>query len=321
VPALVLAAFPPAICWPSKPASPIDVEPKVVEDNNEQIANTGSTVAPGLIDIIRAGDCLQLLKEYPDACVDLIVTSPPYASKRTANYSAPSVEAYNPWLLERAAEFYRVLKPEGSFVLNIKEAVQNGERQTYVMELVMALRAQGWLWTDDYPWIKKNCFPGKWPNRFRDGWEHCHHFTKQRQFYMNQEAVMVPMGEATKRRLKYLSKTDQTRDPSSVGSGFGKNISHWLGREKAYPTNVIHFATECGNQSHPAAFPLRLPAWFIKLFTKEDGLVLDPYVGSGTTALAAKILGRHFLGFDICEAYCEIAKACLENEYKPDREI
>jgi site-specific DNA-methyltransferase (adenine-specific)/site-specific DNA-methyltransferase (cytosine-N4-specific) len=104
---------------------------------------------------------------------------------------------------------------------------------------------------------------------------------------MYQEEVMVPMGDWAKSRLKNLSDTDKIRDNSKVGSGFGKNISNWLTRDKAFPTNVLHLATECSNKNHSAAFPEELPEWFIKLFTKEKDTVLDPFMGSGTTILVA----------------------------------
>lgn len=96
---------------------------------------------------------------------------------------------------------------------------------------------------------------------------------------MNQESVMVPMGDWSNGRLKNLSETDKLRDESKVGSGFGKNVSNWIGREKAYPTNVLHMATECNNKSHSATFPEKLPEWFIKLFTDEEDWVLDPLMG------------------------------------------
>ena len=89
---------------------------------------------------------------------------------------------------------------------------------------------------------------------------------------------MVPMGDWAGTRLKNLSETDKTRDESKVNSGFGKNVSKWVGREMAYPTNVVHMATECSNQSHSAAFPVSLPEWFIKLFTIEGDVVLDPFM-------------------------------------------
>lgn len=257
------------------------------------------------------GDCREALGRLAAESIDLIVTSPPYADQRKGTYGGVTPDNYVAWFLPAADQFFRVLKPTGSFVLNIKERTVNGERHTYVMELILEMRKRGWLWTEEYIWHKKNCYPGKWPNRFRDAWERCLHFTKQRKFAMYQDAVRVPMGDWKHARLKNLSATDRRRDESKVGSGFGKKIENWIGRDLAYPSNVLHFATECGNKSHSAAFPEALPEWFIKLFTAEGDTVLDPFMGSGTTLRVASRLNRHGIGIDVLPEYCELARASL----------
>jgi DNA modification methylase len=260
---------------------------------------------------IHHGDCRAILPTLPDASVDLIVTSPPYADSRKKTYGGIHPDKYVEWFMPIAGELKRVLKPEGSFVLNIKERVLNGERHTYVLELILEMKRQGWLWTDEYMWHKKNCSPGKWSNRFRDAWERCLHFNKQKKFKMYQESVMVPMGDWAKSRLKKLGGNDVVRFNSQVGSGFGKNIANWVGREKAYPSNVLHMATECGNKNHSAAFPKELPSWFIKLFTAEGDVVLDPFMGSGTTCVAAYELGREYIGVELKDEYFQEALARL----------
>ena len=254
---------------------------------------------------ILSGDCFEKLKEVPSSSVDLIVTSPPYADQRKNTYGGIKPEKYVAWFLPIAAELFRVLKNDGTFILNIKEKVQNGERSTYVLELILEMKRQGWLWTEEFIWHKKNCYPGKWSNRFRDAWERLLQFNKSKKFNMYQEAVMVPMGDWAKNRLKNLSDIDKIRDDSKVGSGFGKNISNWLERDMAYPTNVLHLATECGNKNHSAAFPESLPEWFIKLFTQEYDTVLDPFMGSGTTVFVANRMNRHAIGIDIVDEYCQ----------------
>src|SRR3972149_7696079 len=178
---------------------------------------------------ILHGDCEEVLKGLPDACVDLIFTSPPYADQRQSTYGGVSPDEYVDWLLPKVAQFQRVLKPTGTFILNIKERVVDGERHTYVIDLILRMRERGWLWTEEFMWHKKNSYPGKWPNRFRDNWERLIQFNKQKKFNMYQEAVMVPVGDWAKSRLANLSETDQIRDESKVGSGFGKNVSNWLG--------------------------------------------------------------------------------------------
>jgi len=260
---------------------------------------------------VYLGDCLNVLDNYPDECMDLIVTSPPYTDQRATTYGGIAPDAYVDWFLPRAKQFQRVLKPTGSFVLNIKEKAVNGERHTYVLELILALRKQGWLWTEEYIWHKKNCYPGKWPNRFRDAWERCLHFTRQRQFKMNQDAVRVPMGDWANTRLKALGKNDVVRHQSQVGNAFAKNIANWQGRTLAYPTNVLHLATETGNKNHSAAYPLALPQWFIKLFTDEGDTVLDPFAGSGTTLQAAIEIGRNAVGIDIAPEFVALCQEKL----------
>ena len=250
-------------------------------------------------DCIVQGDCLAVLPRIPADSVDLIITSPPYADSRKSTYGGIHPDRYVEWFLPISAELWRVLKPDGTFILNIKEKVVDGERHTYVIELILEMRKQGWLWTEEFIWHKKNCYPGKWPNRFRDSWERCLQFNKQKKFNMYQESVMVPMGDWAKARLKNLSETDKRRDESRAQSGFGKNVSNWLGRAMAYPTNVLHLATESSNKNHSAAFPIELPKWFIKLFSEEGDLILDPFVGSGTSAVAAKMLNRHYLGLSL----------------------
>ena len=263
------------------------------------------------LDRIIQGDCLDIIKTFPDGCVDLIVTSPPYADNRKKSYQGVPIEQYVEWFLPISEQLKRILKPEGSFVLDIKERAVNGERQTYVLELILGLKKQGWLWIEEYIWHKKNCYPGKWPNRFRDAWERCLHFTKQKRFEMFQQAVMVPMGSWAQKRLEKLSDTDRIRDESRSLSGFGKNVSHWLGKKYVYPTNVLHLATECSNRNHSAAFPISLPAWFIKLFTEKGDVVLDPFIGSGTTALACIELNRHYIGIELMGNYYKLAREAI----------
>jgi len=255
-----------------------------------------------------AGDCLTALAAIPDDSIDLIFTSPPYADQRSKTYGGIHPDHYVEWFLPRSAEFLRVLKPTGTFILNIKERVVKGERHTYVIDLISQLkRQQGWLWTEEYIWHKKNSYPGKWPNRFRDSWERLLQFNKTRRFAMYQDSVMVPIGDWATSRLANLSETDRRRDPSKVGSGFAKNVSNWTGRDLVYPANVLHLATETRNRQHSAAFPVALPEWFIKLFTVEGDWVLDPFIGSGTTAEAATLLGRRYTGVDLDPANVAVA--------------
>jgi site-specific DNA-methyltransferase (adenine-specific) len=309
------------------------------------------------MDRIYQADSFKKTCEIDDESIDLIVTSPPYADRRKDTYEGIAPEKYVEWFLPLSEQLFKKLKPTGSFILNIKENVIDGERLTYVFELVMALRQQGWLWTETYMWYKKNATPGKWPNRFRDAFEYCFHFTKQRKFTMFQDAVKVPIGGWAEKRMKSLSANDRKRSSSATGSGFGRNVSNWAGKESVFPdnvvvsddrrvallatileqganqpsstlaetilaaldeaetsvdSNVVHLAAVCNDRQHSAAFPEKLPEFFIKLFTAEHDLVFDPFLGSGTTAKAAKDLKRKFLGFELKQEYFEAARSRLE---------
>src|SRR5258708_37334295 len=164
------------------------------------------------LDQVIQGDCLTILRTMPPASVDLVVTSPPYADNRKSTYGGVAPDQYVEWFLPISAELMRVLKPDGTFILNIKEKVVGGERHTYVIELILEMRKQGWLWTEEFIWHKKNCYPGKWPNRFRDAWERCLQFNKQRQFKIYHDNVMVPMADWANSRLKNLSNIDKQHD-------------------------------------------------------------------------------------------------------------
>jgi len=276
------------------------------------------------INEIICGDCSEVLKQFPDNSIDLIFTSPPYADKRKRFYGSVRPDQYVDWFLPISEELHRVLKDNGSFILNIKEHPRNGERNTYVIELILALKKQGWFWIEEYCWYKKNSFPGKWPNRFRDAWERCLHFTKNKKFKMYQNSVKVPIGDWAKKRFKSMTEKDFERHVSQTNGSLGRNVSNWLNRKKVFPhnvivfeeehyvTNVLEFATVCINKNHSAAFPLELPTWFLKLFTRKGDIVLDPFIGSGTTAFACLALGRKYLGIELSSDFVAHANEQIE---------
>jgi site-specific DNA-methyltransferase (adenine-specific) len=267
----------------------------------------------GAVNLLH-GDCEKILLNVKSNSIDLIVTSPPYTNRRVDTYGGIDPDKYVEWFVPKSAEFLRVLKPTGTFILNIKEATENREKSLYVLELILAMKKQGWYWTEEFIWHKKNSFPGKWPNRFRDAWERLLQFNKDPNFAMYQDEVRVPIGKWGEVRLKNLSSADKTRRNSSVGSGFGRNVSNWASRDLVYPTNVLHLATETGNRNHSAVFPKAIPEWFIKLFSKEGDWILDPFAGSATTLAVANQLGRNSLGIEIMQKYHKIGtKSLTEN--------
>ncbi len=249
---------------------------------------------------IHFGDCYDVMKLMPSNSVDLIVTSPPYADARKHTYGGINPEEYVEWFCSRAEEMHRILKPTGSFVLNIKERCEDGERHTYVLELILALKHEvGFRWVEEYIWHKKTSAPGRWKFRFRDAWERILHFSKTKDIKMRQESVRVPIGDWTETRLRNMSDNDRERRESSTNSKIGRRIEAWEGRKMVFPSNVLHNSPVCHNTGHSAAFPEWLPEFFINLFTDEGDVVLDPFLGSGTTCRVANRMHRVALGIEL----------------------
>ncbi|MGH9853479.1 MAG: DNA-methyltransferase, partial [Blastocatellia bacterium] len=224
--------------------------------------------------------------------------------------------------------FYHALKPNGSLVINIKDKVVDGVRHRFVWRMIEALCEKGWYSIDDYIWHKTNPMPGYWPTRLRDGWEYCFHLAKSKQPLFNTDAVRRPIGDWVESRLRKLGENDLSRHNSVNQSGFGRDISKWVGKQTVLPSNVISLALVGKNQGHPAVFPVDLPLFFIKLLCPEGGLVVDPFGGSGTTGLAALSLGRRCVLIDNNPTYCQEALrrlreegAAFDDELSPQRTL
>lgn len=268
------------------------------------------------LDIYEGDSRKVLLNNFPDKKFDLIITSPPYADARKKHYDSISTSEYPKFFSTFHEQFWRVLKDEGSFILNIKDKVVNGIRDRYVWKTVMALSDLGWKCVDDYLWLKPNAMPGYWPNRLRDEWEYCFHFTKQSKFKMYQDAVKKPIGEWAPKRLEKLTGKSAERHNSENDSGFGRDLRKWVNKDLVLPGNTINVPLVGKNMGHPAVFPVGLPDFFIKLFTKSGDCILDPFAGSGSTGIAGIELSRNVVLIDNNKKYIEAMKVRLE-KYSP----
>jgi DNA modification methylase len=260
--------------------------------------------------MLYTDDCLFALKRHvPDCSVDLIVTSPPYLDAREGSYKSVKPSQYERWFLLRAAEFKRVLKPTGSLVLNLKNRVDKGQRTTYVLDLVSSLiHVGGWHWVDEYIWHKTNPLPTGSKRRLKDGWEPLYHFTRTSRYFCDPDALAAPStsrhaGEGKRRRNK---------GRHSTRNGSGITMSRRFEGELVRPSNVIHCPVSSLNLEHPAAFPETIPDRFIRLLTKPAQVVLDPFMGSGTTGLAALKAGRQFIGVDAEARFVKLARQRLK---------
>lgn len=253
------------------------------------------------LNTIVHSDCIEYMKSLPDSCIDLVVTSPPYAEQRSKTYGGINEKDYPEWMQCVGREIYRVLKPTGSFVLNIKENVNNGTRSTYVLKTVLLL-SEIFNWSDTFIWNKTNPFPTGSQKRLKDGFEYCYFFTKTKQYKFYPNNVLV------KSQSKWLEseKRRSNKGSHNVTNGSGMNMGRRYATEMVRPSNVLSLAIDSTNHKHPATFPITLPSFFIKLLTDKDDVVYDPFSGSGTTLLAAKQLERNYIGTELMEEYVSI---------------
>lgn len=258
---------------------------------------------------IVCADCLSALKDIESGTIDLVVSSPPYAKQRKETYGGVEPSEFPSWLTKVGKEIHRVLKDTGSFVLNIKEHVDNGARNTYVLKTVLSL-AEIFIWSDTFIWNKTNPFPTGSKKRLKDGFEYCYFFTKTNNYIFRPENVLV------KTNSKWLAgeKRRKNKGEHKVTNGSKMNMSKRYVSEMVRPSNVVTLPVDTTNHEHPATFPVGLPYFFIKLLTNPEGVVLDPFMGSGTTLVAARRLNRKYIGIDINEKYVEAARKRVESE-------
>lgn len=258
--------------------------------------------------LVENMDCLAYMKTLPDECIDVVITSPPYAEQRISTYGGVSADAFPSWMSEIGKEIYRILKPSGSFVLNIKEHVDNGRRDTYVLKTILSL-SEIFIWNDTYIWNKSNPFPTGSKKRLKDGFEYCYLFTKTKNYKFNPNNVLV------KSTSKWLESEKRRKNKGShnVTNGSGMNMRSRCVSDMVRPSNVLILPIDCTNHKHPATFPIGLPDFFIKLLTDECDVVYDPFAGSGTTLVSAKKLNRYYIGSEINKDYVDIINERLND--------
>lgn len=263
--------------------------------------------------ILHLGDSREVLKKYPDGYFNLIITSPPYADARKNHYDSISPNDFPNFFESFHKELWRVLSPDGSFLINIKDKVIDGVRNRYVWKTIMRLSELGWLCIDDYLWVKPNAMPGYWPNRLRDEWEYCFHLTKNKKFKMYQDEVRKPIGDWAKTRLAKLTGKSAERHNSENNSGFGRDLRKWVNKDSVLPGNTISVPLVGKDMGHPAVFPTGLPEFFIKLFSTDGDKILDPFGGSGSTALGCEGLKRDVVLIDNKPDYINVMKERLSH--------
>jgi len=262
---------------------------------------------------IHFGSCFDLIKKLESNTIDLIVTSPPYANATTygKNIDCFDTEHYCDWFLPLAKEIARVMSDTGSFILNINDKIDNGFRSTYVYELIHRINKETDMKLyERYIWYKKSGLPTGGDKRLNDKIEYLFHFTKTKKHKAYVDRIRIPYTESSINRFKSPVLGNDSIDENGLTTNSKKKMvdPNPLGKK---PDGVMRFNSASALKGdtagvHPAAYHPDLPYFFINWLTDENDLVLDPFMGTGTTAQVCKKMNRNFIGFELNESYREV---------------
>jgi site-specific DNA-methyltransferase (cytosine-N4-specific) len=275
------------------------------------------------------GDTLELIKEIPDNSINLIITSPPYGLRKKKEYGNADPEEYVKWFMPFAEQFYRILKPNGSFVLNIGGGWEKGKpvRSLYQFELLIALCKKFNL-AEEFIWNKPAALPtpAEWVTirriRVKDSIEYIWWLSKTPYPKADNRNVLQPYSDSMKSLLEKgynakvrpsghkISDKFKTDNKGSIPPNFlsisnTESNSHYLRMCKQYGVKV-----------HPARFPKKLPDFFVKFLTDRGDIVFDPFAGSNVTGESAESLQRRWIAFELVEEYLRGSKFRFELSHK-----
>lgn len=245
-------------------------------------------------------DCLEGMKRIPDKSISCVITSPPYAEQRKFQYGGIPEEYYPQWTVNWCELLKNKLKDDGSVFINIRPHIINGEISDYVLKTRLALRDNGWIECEELIWIKPNSPPLGSINRPRRAWESILWFSKTNKIKCYPKSNGCPSN-----RLGFEANKFEQGGKSHIHAGQNK-AKIGVARSRDY-IEVGTGKVEKGLK-HPAMYPCEIPEYLIKLTTDENDNVLDPFIGSGTTAIACLNTNRNYIGFEIDKGYFDIAE-------------
>jgi len=256
------------------------------------------------------GDCFTQIKTLKDASIDLVITSPPYADMKTyVDFKGIPPDEYVDWIMPLIHDIYRVLKPNGSFILNINDKVVQRFRHPYVFDLVSRIHKDTqFKMFERLFWNKMKGLPV--PNRFGDRVEFVFWFVKGRDFTFDIDAMRTPYTAGSEDRMKSTIPDRFVRTETSTNT----KRKAWIPNEKgAMPSTLVNICSETRRQAdtHIAVFPEALVKYFLLGCTRENDTVLDPFMGTGTTAVVCKKHNRTCIGFEAQKSYVDVANERL----------
>lgn len=264
------------------------------------------------------GDSLVLMKSLPDSSIDLILTSPPFALTRQKEYGNKQEEEYINWFLDFSQEFRRILKDDGSLVIDLGGAYIPGIpiRSIYQFELLVRIcKEQNFYLAQEFYHYNPSRLPApaEWVNvrriRVKDSINVVWWLSKSYYPKSNNKKILKPYSESMKVLFKNGYKAKLRPSGHDISDKFNKNNGG------AIPPNILelpntnsngHYQRKCRENQikpHPARFPYGFSEFFIKFLTDEGDLVLDPFAGSNTTGFSAEYLNRRWISIELNEDY------------------
>ena len=283
----------------------------VDEDTVPEMPKTAKTIVGDVWILgnhrLMCGDCKSfndVAKVLDGKMINLVVTSPPYASQREydkeSSFKPIHVDEYVDWYEDIATNIYANLENDGSYFCNIKPNAEGIKRELYVFDLVLA-HARKWQWNyaDEFCWERAG-IPQQVARRFKNQFEPIYHFTKG-EWKFNPDAVKHESKAVPKAKGKGAGNTNAAQRQGHVSAVDGNAVAAGM----AYPGNRLPtFQSEA--LGHPAAYPVGLPEFFIKAYTDPDDVVFDPFMGSGSTLMAAEKNGRNAYGLELSPLYVDL---------------
>lgn len=254
---------------------------------------------------ILHGDCLDKMREMDANSVDALITSPPYAEQRKTTYGGIPEAEYPSWTVAWMEEAKRVLKPNGSAIINIRPHIKGGKVSNYVLRTRLALQDAGWNECEELIWHKPGSMPMGSIHRPRRSWESLLWYAKHGKPYANPKAAGTPYDKI---------QTGKGRGGPHVHGGqdykSGMNGTARVPDLISIPTRLNSNNGELNN--HPAPYPWQLAEWCAKLTCPEGGVILDPFSGSASTGVAAIKNGWGYIGIEAIPEYAEMSRARLQ---------
>lgn len=252
-------------------------------------------------------DCVEGMASLPDECLDLVVTSPPYDSLR--NYNGGEFDLH-----ATGEQIFRLLKPGGIATLVIQDQTKNfGKTLTSFRTILDWCDSFGFKLFECVIYRKNGSEGAWWTKRFRVDHEYIAIFLKgQRPAYFDKEPLKIE----SKHGGKTMSGSGNRRTDGKTNSTVRRVINKMKCRGTVWNYMMAGDKNKI-KREHPATFPDAIPTDLITCFCPKEGLVLDPFMGCGSTAVAAKRLMRDFIGFEISDDYCKLIDKRLENDCQP----